>query len=260
MSNKVEYIILSPSGNITALVFAKRSVDVASKILNDDSRIEQVLFAYESSFENKIYWHGIMSGEEFCVNALRALGYYLLDGEDGDIDIFSSGINSLINIEIFNKSAIIKLGFKSLVLEDKLLEADTFLVRLSGITHVVVKENSKFYRLNIDNEYIEGLLDYFDLKNELAAGIMFLDKNDSLKPFVYVRDVESLFYETACGSGSIACSIVLKKYFNYADKIAIKQPSDFTLNISFENMNNLDSAYVHLSGNVLCLGKKEIEI
>jgi diaminopimelate epimerase len=153
MSNKVEYIILSPSGNITALVFANRSVELANKILNDDSRIEQVLFAYKASFENKIYWHGIMSGEEFCVNALRALGYYLLDGEDGYIDIFSSGVNSLINIEVLNKNVEIKLPLKSFFIKDSLIEADTFLVKLSGITHVVIKENSKFYRSDVDNQF-----------------------------------------------------------------------------------------------------------
>ena len=47
------------------------------------------------------------------------------------------------------------------------------------------------------------------LKEE-AAGVMFIERKNGkiiLSPVVFVKEINTLFYETACGSGSVAVGI-----------------------------------------------------
>ncbi len=252
---KIEYMLVSPSGNATAIVFGQRDVSIAKKILLNDKKVEQVIFAYEEMYENNNCWHGIMAGNELCINALRALGYLLLKGENGALKILSSGIRKLVEVKVNNKKSIIKLDFNDLFLDKVKIDDNTFLVLLNGITHLVVKEKSKLFKNKIDTHYINELISLFELKNYEASGIMFLDSNNNLNPYVYVRDVDTLISETACGSGSIACGIVQYEYFGFKDTLSIKQPSSFNLDVSFE-FNECKNVF--LEGETSILGQFEV--
>ena len=106
----------------------------------------------------------------------------------------------------------------------------TFIVALEGITQVIT-----YQPLKTDSKE-EIKLQGFKILNKLrltrsvpAAGIMFAKKQKgviSIKPVVWVRDIATLFYETACASGTTAVAIVeaLKQKRNI-NSLPILQPS-----------------------------------
>jgi diaminopimelate epimerase len=67
--------------------------------------------------------------------------------------------------------------------------------------------------------------------DDKAIGMMFIERvEDKLKinPVVWVKDIDTLFYETACGSGSLGTAIY--NYFKTKEKSAeIIQPSGFSI-------------------------------
>ena len=71
---------------------------------------------------------------------------------------------------------------------------------------------------------------------EKAIGIMLLENVlDKIKinPVVWVKDIDTVFYETACGSGSLATAIY--NYYNCKEEmLEIIQPSGYTVNIELD--------------------------
>lgn len=130
-----------------------------------------------------------MMGNELCINSTLALAGYL--GKSGEL--LASGINGKVKyINSSNKTSItVSLEF---IQKDKivLFEGIGFICKVQGS-----KPNKK--------ELTELCKKY----NLPAFGVILYRKNQS-KPYVYVRDTDSLTAETACGSGSIALSIVTK--------------------------------------------------
>lgn len=71
---------------------------------------------------------------------------------------------------------------------------------------------------------------------EKAIGIMLLEKVSNkikINPVVWVKDIDTIFYETACGSGSLGTAIY--NYFkNKEEKIELIQPSGYCINIELD--------------------------
>ena len=65
--------------------------------------------------------------------------------------------------------------------------------------------------------------------DDKAVGVIFLSKNNEMKPFVWVKDVDTFYEETACGSGSISSALAIQKSQN--KKYYIKQPSGVVFEI-----------------------------
>lgn len=74
---------------------------------------------------------------------------------------------------------------------------------------------------------------------EKAIGIMFLEKISSkirINPVVWVKYIDTVFYETACGSGSFGTAIY-NYYKNNKEKLEIIQPSGYSINIDLNTKN-----------------------
>ena len=70
-----------------------------------------------------------------------------------------------------------------------------------------------------------------------------------IHPIVWVKSIDTLYYETACGSGSLATAIYIKYKENY-NWVKIKQPSGYFINVEFiESEDYLDKAIV--SGKII---------
>ena len=70
-----------------------------------------------------------------------------------------------------------------------------------------------------------------------AIGVILLENvQNELKiyPIVWVKDVNTMYYETACGSGSLAAAI----YKNTAEEIEIIQPSGYSIKVKILNNGN----------------------
>lgn len=95
-----------------------------------------------------------------------------------------------------------------------------------------------------------------------AAGVMFVKKQNgviSIDPVVWVRDIKTLFYETACASGTTAVAIVeaLKQKRNI-NSFPILQPSGVSL-LATVRISNSRVSFVEIGGPIKIL-KKNISL
>ena len=111
-----------------------------------------------------------------------------------------------------------------------------------------VKNINKKYNKEELKEYAYNILKKNKLLKEEAAGVMFIERKDGkiiLSPVVFVKEINTLFYETACGSGSVAVGI----YESFKNKgsvnIDILQPSGEYINvITSSNDSKIDNARI----------------
>lgn len=224
--------ILSPAGNITALV--KGLVDqkdkkrINNQIMSHYPLVEQVGF-YEINLEDKTATLE-MAGGEFCGNATRSLAYLALDGKTGEIKVESSGTNKVLRAGIRNpNTAYAQMPIYKNPNCVKNLGKDLSLVKLEGISHLITPKPAGFEPEEL-KKFAKKLLQKVGLlKSSPASGVMFTSyENGLLKidPVVWVRDIETFFYETACASGTAAIGLWNSTQFpDKTSSIRVKQPS-----------------------------------
>ena len=240
---KVKYKIYNPGGNITALVngsdyTANQKKLINKMIMENNSQVEQVGF-----LNNKIN-RLEMAGGEFCINATRCAIYEYSKEKKDKIEISVSGTNKNLIGRVLNDNKVeIKLDISKNI--DELIEVqnDFTLVKIDGILIVIFdEEQSKEYirklkdNENLSKKELKEFMSKSIQTNEKAIGIMLLEKiSDKIKinPVVWVKDIDTVFYETACGSGSLGTAIY--NYYNNKDeKIEIIQPSEYSISIELD--------------------------
>lgn len=245
---KIEYKILNPGGNKTALVKSTKFKDKQKCLINrlimeKYLEIEQVGFL--SNETNRLE----MAGGEFCMNATRCAIYEYSKENEDSIEISVSGTNNSLKGRVLNDNKVeIKIDISKNI--DELIEVqnDFILVKIDGILIVIFdEEKSKEYirKLKDNEELAKKELKEFMNKNiqttEKAIGIMLLENVlDKIKinPVVWVKDIDTVFYETACGSGSLATAIY--NYYNCKEEmLEIIQPSGYTVNIELDTKKQL---------------------
>lgn len=259
---RIKYLIYRPAGNDTALVYGTNYTKEMKKKINDSimkkhSNVEQVGFINNTGRKELQ-----MAGGEFCGNATRSAAYNYLEGMPGKIQI-SVNLKDLILAGVDkNKNAWceIPLYRQNNIIKEK--ENGIFIVELKGITVIVIKEvEAQKYLKNKDNlkQIGKKLIVDYNLINNSAVGVMFCEKeaeNEKIKinPIVWVKDIDTLFYETACGSGSVAVCLVESYLKKQGQKIDIIQPSGLTItaNVDYKE-NNFERAII--SGNIENDGK-----
>ena len=87
---------------------------------------------------------------------------------------------------------------------------------------------------------------------ENALGIILLEKENGktkINPIIWVKTIDTLYYESACGSGSLATAIY-KSYIEEIDVLEVLQPSGYTTNINLiKNKEYIQNAII--SGKVI---------
>ena len=254
--------ILVPGGNDTALVYgipqdleesSRYAID--SQIRNKYKNVEQVGFVGLANMENP--WL-TMAGGEFCGNATRAAAWYYLQGAPGSIEIAVSGVPYKLNAGVKSSHE----AWSQMPIRGKReVDAGIYLVELEGISHIVMmQEKSKQYLdVLLDNPTEDGetklknlaknILEQYDLLKEPASGVMLLENvNDAIKmhPIVHVKKTQTLYYETACGSGTAAVGVVLCSQNTGMDEISILQPTSKTISASVRRQT--DSIHVEITG------------
>lgn len=215
----VEYYIIDPIGNITALVTSDIDKSmyktVAQMIMRNNSSVEQVGFVRFNGESITLN----MSGDEFCGNATMSAAVlfyskFIING------VFKVNVNILpfnISVPVEVKNAGDYYNCSAVLPEPKQVFDYTFsvgnknycfpAVSFSGITHIVADST-----LSDDcaKTVIKDLA--LDLKTR-ALGIMVSDnKTGNLKPFVYVAGIDTLYLENSCASGSCAIAFLQKEY------------------------------------------------
>lgn len=255
MKKEISYKIYIPGGNDTAFVFSTKYTLLERKIINDEimkenSNVEQVGF-----LGSKEHPELVMAGGEFCGNATRSAVFYYLDGKDGDMLLKVNG-KDYIKAGVHNGLAWceIPLPTKGKIVE--CIEQGIYKVNMEGMTSIVIKEECASKYLEKKDSLKETAMDLikkYNLLDAEAVGVMFLEKEyDLLKinPVVWVNSINTLFYETACGSGTTATAIVESYISGKGRSIDILQPSGFIINASItSNLSQIEKATI--SGKVL---------
>lgn len=213
-----EYEILNPSGNITALVTKdvprEKYKEISNEIMKNNPNIEQVGFL--KKYSNSIF-RLEMAGLEFCGNASRAFACFLVKEKYINTEKFEisvTGYDNLIGCIVEKKGedyfSTIDLKFLKPIddfIENKTLNDQKIsVVYLPGISHTFLDQRR--FKFDEDNCLKEAkkIIQQLNLTKLPAVGVIWFDGNQ-INPVVYVKDIDSLFYENSCGSGSIAYGI-----------------------------------------------------
>ena len=206
----VRYVILNPSGNLTALVTewggAEDEAEITARLMQES---EQVAYLDPPSQPGALARVRLMGGE-FCGNAAMAAAGWLVrdrlrNSRELTVPIEVSGTPDVLICKIRR----LEDGFEGTVEMPRVLEIRPAIiggismteVRMEGITHLVRES-----REVPDKEKAEALLKAFaEESGEEAAGLLIRDPETGVtQPLVYVRGSGTLVWETACGSGTAA--------------------------------------------------------
>ena len=135
-----------------------------------------------------------------------------------------------------------------------------FIVALEGITQVIsyrpLKISSK------EEIKLQGykILEKLRLTQSVpAAGVMFAKKQYgiiSIDPVVWVRDIQTLFYETACASGTTAIALAEANRLERKSRavFSVLQPSGKLLKVLLKLKNGVPD-YAEIGGAIKILKK-----
>ena len=218
MKNENVRVVLAAGGNPTGIIFVENAdgreeyAPFAKEYMGSHPDVEQFGFIEETS-------HFQMSGGEFCGNAARAAALLISQKTGKTAGSFTmSGFDGTVDYLVLHPDVVtctftgLPISSKPVMVEGK----EATLVDLGGIVHVVLPESEKF---RDDKEYYttyhRKVTSELNLGSRAAVGVVWQslgeDGSVSIDPVVWVRDIDSFFYETACGSGTLAVLVASQK-------------------------------------------------
>ena len=232
----IEYNYIDPTGNITVLVSSKVDInlqpEIADMIMKIEPTCEQVGFVDNS---DKADIRLRMAAGEFCGNATMSTAALFCEGhttgvgKSETVSVESSGCDHVIEVnitrlpDIDNRHAYTGAvdmppvkEIKNHSFEYMGRRFDCPLVMFEGISHIIFNEDSNMLS---EKEAEEAIRKWCDDISCDALGIMHISSETvsdpiggnsdinieiNLRPLVYVRKIESLFWENSCASGTTA--------------------------------------------------------
>lgn len=230
--------VLYPSGNTTAVVF-DQVLGSDRKTLNDKimgawktsqpelPEIEQCCFVTRPTSSDAI-GRVEMFGGEFCGNATRSVVWMLTGGIDYEGIIEVSGVDKPLEFRI--QSGVVELEMPLPKDKSVITVPEGKLVQLDGIAQLVVTNANPLLpsellsRLKEENKY--------GLARQPAVGVSYYDSETNQAEFnVWVNSIDTVFDETACGSGTCAIGVALATERKESLIIDVVQPSGETIGI-----------------------------
>ena len=218
-----KYILANPSGNITALVTEPCSkseyTSVADEIMKLEPAVEQVGFVYDSGGLHCLD----MAGGEFCGNASLSAAAYFLRQQAGVYENPSSANAVTLKVSGASKPLEVSIssdgkGYRGTIAMPLPKEISTFdgmpVVNFEGISHMIISSD------RIPPAIAEAVIrDNCARLGVPAFGMLLWDEHKQfMRPLVYVRDADTLFWEHCCASGSCAVT----SYYAYKNAVDIK--------------------------------------
>ena len=229
--NDIKFKIFNPGGNITALVINNNYSDKDKKLINNYildkyKYVEQVGFLKDNTLE--------MAGGEFCINASRCAIYYLSTiNKKLELNILDKKIKGTVKDNYVSINYTINRNINSII--------NNSLVNLEGISLIFLDkdENNKYLNMINDKDITNIMKDKLKTYNidSKAIGIVLTDSN-KIYPFIWVKDIDTIYFETACGSASIAYSLLRYKETNITN-YKIIQPSGYDVEVNINNDKNI---------------------
>lgn len=153
-----------------------------------------------------------MMGGELCINATLAFASTL--GLSGEFK--TSGVSTGVKFENIGRLTTIFLDLPYQIKDN--------IVLFEGIGFILYPKSDK---VSFNKDYLGKLCNKYNLK--AFGGILY--KSNKIEVYTYVKAVDSFVKETACGSGSIAFSLI-------SGKTKVKQPSGGNIKVEQANDNS----------------------
>ena len=214
MKEKLRIFIADPAGNRTIFVLSpverSRYSSLSEKLLSlEQLDGEQVAFI-RPEMEGCLR-RMEMGGMEFCGNASRSFGLYLAkaQGLSGvvQVEIQVSGINHPLWVTANTDQDTASVEMPLPLTHDQLdFEGQPLpLVVFEGILHVIA------VGMPATEKSFAGIKEEVLKKYDPSAlGVMFFqEEKQFMTPVVWVKDINSTFFEGSCGSGSVALACAL---------------------------------------------------
>lgn len=227
-------VVAYPSGNTTAIVFDALP-DYDPKALNG-----QILQAWMSQYPNQPEIEQCciitqprdsdaiarveMLGGEFCGNATRSALWLLTNGKPRAGLVEVSGVDRPLIFGVRNKEVSLEMPLPrngELVRRVK----EGLLVQLDGITQLVATEPQND---QTPRQLLTSLLqvDKYRLGQQPCVGVTYYDPTTGKAQFcVWIKAVDTIFDETACGSGTCAIGVAQVWETRKSAVLEVIQPS-----------------------------------
>lgn len=252
----MEYYYCNPTGNITILV--KESVPVEKQpvisnyLCEIEPTCEQVGFIYRNEKDCDIRLR--MAGGEFCGNATMSTAALFCDengleiGSSQNVTVKVSGAKDPLSVTIKRLGAKEFSGRVEMPLpKEMIVRKFTFDEVTYELPVVIVEGMYHIIYPGILRRYIaeKAIKCWCEEMNAPAMGIMMIDeKKEFLTPLVYVKNVDSLYWEHSCGSGTAAAGFYYYKKLGTAVTKHFYEPSGIlTIEVNSEGK-------LYLSGQV----------
>jgi len=210
---EISYVLLNPTGNTTGLVLSSvgdpRRGGVTAALMNRCEQVGYLMPARKPGAAARLR----MMGDEFCGNASMAAAAWLAQGEnlppeeEKEVLLEVSGTDELVRCRVRRDGSgwigstemPLPLQIRPFSFRGEELTA----VRMPGMTHLIRRGT------DLAREEAESLLKEAGARfQEPAVGLLqWQEETSTLIPLVWVKESETLVWETACGSGAeaIAC-------------------------------------------------------
>ena len=236
---RIDYIKLSPTGNITVLVRTPvprvAQADLAARLLSADGVGGELVGYIEQSSDPRAVGRLQMMGGEFCGNATmslcavaaRATG--LKDGGESDFLCEVSGSPALVACRVSLDKGVwrgrvdmplpTRLGQAELPVDGGVIAAP--MIEMPGITHLILEGGAR-----PDGDTIRRWLpEWCRILGAEALGALLWDGDDGcMDPYVYVPSAGTLVQEHGCGSGSAAIGAHLAARAGKSLSTPVRQP------------------------------------
>lgn len=259
-----QFTILRPGGNDTALIKGVIMSASERKLINDAimklyPTVEQVGFIETNQNAPQL----MMAGGEFCGNATRSTAWKALSGNAGALDLQVSGVSQLLRAGVTTAGE----AFAQMPIyadpEKVSRDGNNFIVELEGITQYINFDADEIVGLSDEQikERAMSLIKEKNLDQYPAAGVMYTKKVDDrwqITPVVYVKSIDTLFLETACGSGTISVALALAKEIGASViDLPIVQPTGEIICASVEYVGD-EFRYAQISGEITPICEAEL--
>ncbi len=230
----IEYNLIDPTGNITALVTSRvegpQRVDIATSIMRSDDTCEQVGYVENSDIADTRL---CMAAGEFCGNATMSAaalfceGLAMGPGQSRTVSVDASGCDHTVLVDITKKedrdtyhcySGRVHMPHPAKItrhtFEYEGREYDLPIVRFAGIDHAIAEDG-----LGLADEQIENAAKIWcDRLGSACFGIMTVENISGtsdvvadIRPLVFAPAVNTCYWETSCASGTSATAVWLKE-------------------------------------------------
>ena len=271
LGKPLNFLILKPGGNDTALVQQlvpdmQRRRKINDTIMSIYPNVEQVGFMSKGENDTGVLQ---MAGGEFCGNATRSTAFTLLNGKPGEITMNVSGVNSWLRAGVSKDGqAFAQMPvFKDRVTVENITKGnqEEWIAILEGIGFdIQFKKESETRSPEELKTYTRDIITQKGLDSLPAAGLIIASpgKNGGyeITPIVWVKGIDTLFVETACGSGTTALGLVeATKTGSSINNVSVMQPSGKPINISV-TYDGKDFGYSQISGPIDQLTEGTIQV